>query len=103
MPPLPGFWRLFASFFRPPLPRRERAVAVVLSGYVVLWTLYAVLAKGGQDIHVDMSEQYVLSRKLAWGYPKHPPLAMLIVRTWFAVFPTADWAYYLLAMTTAGL
>jgi len=93
--------RLFDALTDP--ARRERAVAVVLSGYVVLWTLYAVLAKGGQDIHVDMSEQYVLSRKLAWGYPKHPPLAMLIVRTWFAVFPTADWAYYLLAMTTAGL
>src|SRR5262249_14707167 len=82
--------------------RRERAVVVVLLGYVALWTIYAALAKGGQDIHVDMSEQYVLSRELAWGYPKHPPLAMLIVRAWFVVFPTADWAYYLLAMTTAG-
>ena len=83
--------------------RRERAVLVALLGYVALWTVYAVLAKGGQDIHADMSEQYVLSRELAWGYPKHPPLAMAIVRVWFAVFPTADWAYYLLANVTVGL
>jgi dolichyl-phosphate-mannose-protein mannosyltransferase len=83
--------------------RRERAVAVVLLGYVAVWTLYAVLAKGSQDIHVDLSEQYVLSRELAWGYPKHPPLDMWIVRAWFTVFPTADWAFYLLAMANAGL
>lgn len=83
--------------------RRERAVAVALLGYVAVWTLYAVLAKGSQDVHVDLSEQYVLSRELAWGYPKHPPLDMWVVRAWFTVFPTADWAFYLLAMANAGL
>src|SRR5438128_6953508 len=77
--------------------RRERTVAAALLGYVALWTIYAILAKGSQDIHVDMSEQYVLSRELAWGYPKHPPLAVAVVRAWFTVFPAADWAYYLLA------
>ena len=83
--------------------RRERTAAMLLLAYVALWTLYGVLAKASQDIHVDMAEQFVLSRELAWGYPKHPPLAMLIVRAWFAVFPTTDWAYYLLAMANAGL
>jgi Dolichyl-phosphate-mannose-protein mannosyltransferase len=83
--------------------RRERAVVVALLGYVAVWTLYAVLAKGSQDIHVDLSEQYVLSREWAWGYPKHPPLAMWVVGAWFTVFPTADWAFYLLAMANAGL
>jgi 4-amino-4-deoxy-L-arabinose transferase-like glycosyltransferase len=82
---------------------RERTVVAVLLGYVALWTLYGTLAKGSQDINADMSEQYVLSRELAWGYPKHPPFAMMIVRAWFAVLPTAEWAYYLLAMATAGL
>jgi Dolichyl-phosphate-mannose-protein mannosyltransferase len=83
--------------------RRERTAAAVLLGYVAVWTLYAAIAKGSQDIHADMSEQYVLSRELAWGYSKHPPLVIAIVRAWFAVFPTADWAYYLLAMANAGL
>jgi 4-amino-4-deoxy-L-arabinose transferase-like glycosyltransferase len=83
--------------------RRERTAAAVLLSYVAAWTLYAAIAKGSQDIHADMSEQFVLARELAWGYPKHPPLAMLVVRAWFAVFPTADWAYYLLAMVNAGL
>jgi dolichyl-phosphate-mannose-protein mannosyltransferase len=83
--------------------RRERTAAVVLLGYVAVWTIYAAIAKGSQDIHVDMSEQFVLARELAWGYPKHPPLAMVLVRGWFAIFPTADWAYYLLAMANTGL
>ena len=76
--------------------RRERTVVVVLLGYVALWTLYGAIAKASQDIHADMSEQFALGRELALGYPKHPPLAMLVVRAWFSVFPTADWAYYLL-------
>src|SRR6516165_9835153 len=83
--------------------RRERTVAAALVAYVALWTLYGTLAKGSQDIHSDMSEQFALARELAWGYPKHPPLGMAVVRVWFTIFPTADWAYYLLAMATAGL
>src|SRR5436190_10660239 len=83
--------------------RRERNAAVVLIAYVALWTLYAAIAKGSQDIHADMSEQFVLARELAFGYPKHPPLTMLVVRAWFAAFPAADWAYYLLAMANAAL
>src|SRR2546421_12507673 len=83
--------------------RGERTVVAVLLGYVALWTLYGALAKGSQDIHADMSEQFALGRELALGYPKHPPLAMVVVRAWFSIFPTADWAYYLLAMANVGL
>ena len=83
--------------------RRERSVAAALLCYVALWTLYGILAKASQDIHVDMSEQFALARELALGYPKHPPLTMAVVRAWFAVFPAADWAYYLLAMANVGL
>src|SRR4051794_39737357 len=83
--------------------RRECNAAVVLIAYVALWTLYAAIAKGGQDIHADMSEQFVLAHELAFGYPKHPPLTMLVVCAWFTVFPAADWAYYLLAIANAAL
>src|SRR5260221_2396163 len=93
--------RLFDALADP--ARGERTVVAVLLGYVALWTLYGAIAKGSQDIHADMSEQFALGRELALGYPKHPPLAMAVVRAWFAVFPTADWAYYLLAMVNVGL
>jgi Dolichyl-phosphate-mannose-protein mannosyltransferase len=93
--------RLFDALADP--VRRERTAVAVLLAYVALWTLYGTIAKGSQDIHADMSEQFALGRELALGYPKHPPLAMAVVRAWFAVFPTADWAYYLLAMVNVGL
>jgi hypothetical protein len=93
--------RLLDSLIDP--ARRERAVAAAILGYVALWTLYGTLAKASQDIHVDMSEQFALGQELALGYPKHPPLTMAVVRLWFDVFPTADWAYYLLAMVNVGL
>jgi 4-amino-4-deoxy-L-arabinose transferase-like glycosyltransferase len=93
--------RLFDALADP--ARRERTAVAVLLGYVALWTLYGTIAKGSQDIHADMSEQFALGRELALGYPKHPPLTMAVVRAWFAVFPTADWAYYLLAMVNVGL
>ena len=83
--------------------RRERAAAVVLLGYVAVWTLYAVISKASQDIHPDMSEQFAWGRELAWGYAKHPPLAALMVRAWFTLFPAADWSYDLLAVATAAL
>src|ERR1700730_6249996 len=83
--------------------RRERNAALILLVYVVLWTLYGVIAKGSPDLHADMSEQFVLAREWALGSPKHPPLTMLMVRLWFAVFPAADWAYYLLAMVNSAL
>src|SRR5215831_4719592 len=93
--------RLFDALADP--ARGERTAVAVLLGYVALWTLYGAIAKGSQDIHADMSEQFALGRELTLGYPKHPPLAMAVVRAWFAVFPTADWAYYLLAMVNVAL
>jgi len=91
--------RLIAALVDP--IRRERAVLAVLACYVVLWTLYAAFAKGGQDIHFDMGEVVAMSREPLLGTPKHPPLDAWLVRIWFAVFPLTDWAYYLLAMVSA--
>jgi hypothetical protein len=80
---------------------RDRAVFGALAGYLLVWVLYAVVAKNNQDLHPDMTELIAWSRDLAFGYPKHPPFAAIVVRGWFAVFPIADWTYYLLAILTA--
>jgi hypothetical protein len=81
--------------------RRERAMAAFLLFYLLVWSLYGALAKGSQDIHFDMGEMVAWSREAGIGTPKHPPLAAWLVRGWFAVFPRADWAYYLFAMVVA--
>jgi len=76
----------------------ERAVLASLAIYVVLWTIYATIAKGSQGLHYDMTEVIAWSRDLGFGYLKHPPLAAWIVAAWFGVLPVAAWSYYLLAM-----
>ncbi len=93
--------RLAAALVDP--RRRERTAVRLLIGYVGVWTLYGVLAKGSQDVHFDMGEAVAWSREPAFGYSKHPPLSAWVVRAWFTIFPLADWAYYLLAMVLAGL
>lgn len=80
-------------------PRRcERTAVVTLACYAVVWALYGTLAKASQDIQIDAAELVAWSRHLAIGYAKHPPLAAWLVHAWFAVFPVADWSYYLFGM-----
>lgn len=83
--------------------RRERAVVATLAVYLAVWTLYGIIAKSSQDIHVDMAELIAWSRDPALGFLKHPPLAAIVVGIWFQIFPVADWSYYLLAMSVATL
>ena len=85
-------------------PRRAaRTLLVLLIAYCAVWTLYGVFAKGSQDLHFDMGEMVAWSREVGWGTLKHPPLAAWLVKAWFAVFPLADWAYYLFAMVLATI
>ena len=78
--------------------RCERAMPLLLTGYAAAWTLYASIAKSGENIHPDMGEMVAWSREVGLGTPKHPPLAAWLVGAWFKVFPHEDWAYYLFAM-----
>ncbi len=50
-----------------------------------------------------MTELIAWSRNLAFGFPKHPPFAAIVVRGWFAWFPIDDWSYYLLGILTAAV
>ena len=85
------------------VPRRaERTMLVLLVSYGVVWTLYGIVAKGSQDIHFDMGEMVAWSREVSWGTVKHPPMGAWLVGAWFAVFPLADWSYYLFAMVLAS-
>src|SRR3954470_4587078 len=71
--------------------------------HVVLWTAILTSLKAAQDVHFDVSEAYAWGQKFLLGYGKHPPLSGWIAGVWFSVFPTADWASYLLVMVTVGV
>jgi 4-amino-4-deoxy-L-arabinose transferase-like glycosyltransferase len=83
--------------------RGPRTAAALLAVYALLWWAYALVAKSTQSIHFDMGEVFAWSTELAYGYPKHPPFPAWVAAAWFAVFPRADWAYYLLATTSIAL
>ena len=82
------------------LPMRSVLIAragILIAGYVLVWWLYAVIAKSSQDIHFDMGEVVSWSLIPAFGYAKHPPFPAWVASAWFSIFPYTDWAYYLLA------
>jgi cobalamin synthase len=83
--------------------RGPHAAAALLAVYALLWWGYALVAKSTQSIHFDMGEVFAWSTELAYGYPKHPPFPAWVAAAWFAVFPRADWAYYLLATTSISI
>ncbi len=85
-------------------PRRGHSVAAaLLVVYALLWWVYAVIAKSTQSIHFDMGEVFSWSTELAYGYPKHPPFPAWVAAIWFAIFPRADWAFYLLSVTSIAI
>jgi 4-amino-4-deoxy-L-arabinose transferase-like glycosyltransferase len=83
--------------------RGRRTAAALLAVYALAWWAYAVVAKSTQSIHFDMGEVFAWSTELAYGYPKHPPFPAWVAAAWFAVFPRADRAYYLLAAVSVTL
>jgi hypothetical protein len=83
--------------------RRHRVALIASLTYAVMWAIYAIIAKSSQGINADLGEMVVWSRNLDWGFPKHPPFPALVLAGWFAIFPLADWAYYLLSGLTLGI
>jgi len=78
--------------------KRERTIIGSLACYVLIWAAYGTISKSAQGLNPDMTELIAWSRDLSLGYLKHPPFAAWLAWIWFAVFPIADWAFYLLAM-----
>ena len=86
------------------LPHRfvERAPALITANAVVWWMCY-VLSRNNLDPYGDMVEAYSWGINWVWGYDKHPPLSGWVAAAWFSVFPTQDWAFYLLAVANQAL
>ncbi|MFC7407556.1 glycosyltransferase family 39 protein [Hydrogenophaga atypica] len=81
---------------------RVHTVGLVLV-HALVWTLLQSLAQGNLDSYHDMLENFAWAQTFEWGTFKHPPFFAWVVGVWFAVFPTADWAYRLLAYTNVAV
>jgi 4-amino-4-deoxy-L-arabinose transferase-like glycosyltransferase len=79
-----------------------RIVAWALGGFVVVWMLYDTVSLLTVDLHWDSSEAALWAQHFAFGY-KHPPMTAWLFSLWFAIFPRADWAAHLLAVTVVAI
>ncbi len=79
------------------------AVPLLLSGFVVVWLAFLMIAYAGGDLHPDVLETWTLGRSLAWGYSKHPPLMGWVAGAWTSVFPLANWSLQLMALVNAAI
>lgn len=79
------------------------AVPLLLLAFVMVWTIFFVVAYSGGDLHPDALEAWSVGRSLSWGFGKHPPLMGWFTHFWFLLFPVADWSFYLLAMCNAAI
>lgn len=91
--------RIFQALIDP--ARRARTVAALMCGFVTVWTLFHVISLGSEDVHPDIVQSLQWARGQEVQY--HPPLLAWTVKLWFAIFPVADWAAYLLAATNVGV
>ena len=95
--------RRLAAWLVASATNRHEASALVVgfaAVHALLWTVILINLKAAQDVHMDVAEAFAWGQKFQLGYGKHPPLAGWVAGLWFKIFPVADWATYLLAMTT---
>jgi 4-amino-4-deoxy-L-arabinose transferase-like glycosyltransferase len=78
------------------------AFAFVSLSALVWWVLFSA-GRSSLDTYGDMAEAYSWGISWQLGYDKHPPLSAWISAAWFTLFPTRDWAYYLLAMVNQAV
>lgn len=79
-----------------------RIVAWALVGFAAVWLLYDTVSLLPVALHWDASEAALWAQHFAFGY-KHPPMTAWLFRLWFAIFPRADWAAHLLAVTICAI
>ncbi len=63
--------------------------------HLLLWTLVPSLSN--VNLPLDTIEALAWGSNLDWGYNKHPPFSAFIANTFYFLFGSNDWAYYLLS------
>ena len=65
----------------------------------MVWALMQASVSANLDGYADMLESYAWGQTWVWGTFKHPPFFAWVAGLWFKVFPTAPWAFFVLAYT----
>jgi hypothetical protein len=71
--------------------------------YVAIFTATQMMSHGPGDLANDTLEAFAWGQHFEFGYSKHPPFWAWLAGGWFKIFPTADWAAYLLGSLNASI
>jgi 4-amino-4-deoxy-L-arabinose transferase-like glycosyltransferase len=63
--------------------------------HLFLWTLIPSISN--TNLPLDTIEALAWGSNLDWGFNKHPPFSAFIVKLFYSIFGSNDWAYYLLS------
>ncbi|MGK9235120.1 glycosyltransferase family 39 protein [Inquilinus limosus] len=80
-----------------------RGLLLLLAAHVAVWTGFCLLYLAPSDLPNDMTEAFSWAQEPQLGYYKHPPFYAWVVRAWFGLMPTTDWAFYLLSSVNAAI
>jgi 4-amino-4-deoxy-L-arabinose transferase-like glycosyltransferase len=81
----------------------SRGILLLLATHVAVWTGFCLLYLAPSDLPNDMTEAFSWAQEMPLGTYKHPPFYAWVVHGWFSLFPTADWAFYLLSSVNAAI
>jgi len=63
--------------------------------HLLIWTLIPFFSN--KNLPLDVIEALAWGSNLDWGFEKHPPLSAFFTETFYQLFGSQDWAYYLLS------
>ena len=73
----------------------NKILIIFLLMHLILWTLVPSLSN--INLPLDTIEHLAWSSDLKFGYGKHPPLVAWVLRFFYEIFGSQDWAYYFLS------
>ena len=68
---------------------------IFLVTHLIIWT--AIPTFTNNNLPLDTIEALAWGSNLDWGFNKHPPMSAFLVETFYQIFGSQDWAYYLLS------
>ena len=66
-----------------------------LFSHLLIWTLVPSISN--MNLPLDTVEALAWGSNLDWGFNKHPPFSAFAVETFYLIFGSNDWSYYLLS------
>jgi len=68
---------------------------IFVTSHLIIWTLIPSLTN--DNLPLDTIEALAWGSNLDWGFNKHPPMSAFVVESFYRIFGSQDWAYYLLS------